>query len=189
MATTVHSPATQPTRDASRPTDSSGNGGWRNVVPEGGELRAMQEYAPPPASTGVWVFVAGVSMTFAALTSALVVPQGRGIGVATLHAAIHSLSEYGSVTRQRPATLEISRRHVAAFMGGVKATTANQRAGSTPLFLSDCFPCRPVPRLAAIKRARPLSREQSQQFILLRIHRRTRPAPDGRLVRNHSRDP
>ena len=124
MATTVHSPATQPTRDASRPTDSSGNGGWRNVVPAGGELRAMQEYAPPPASTGVWVFVAGVSMTFAALTSALVVRKGGALE--WRHFTLPSILYLNTVVLLASSvTLEISRRHVAAFMGGVKATTAN----------------------------------------------------------------
>jgi cytochrome c oxidase subunit III len=124
MATTTHPPTTQPTRDTSRPIDSSGNGGWRNIVPEGGDLRAVQEYAPPPASTGVWVFVAGVSMTFAALTSALVVRKGGALE--WRHFTLPYILYLNTVVLlASSATLEISRRHVATFMGGAKVTTAN----------------------------------------------------------------
>jgi cytochrome c oxidase subunit III len=124
MATTTHPPTTQPTRDTSRPIDSSGNGGWRNIVPEGGDLRAVQEYAPPPASTGVWVFVAGVSMTFAALTSALVVRKGGALE--WRHFTLPYILYLNTVVLlASSATLEISRRHVATFMGGAKVATAN----------------------------------------------------------------
>ena len=124
MATTIHPPTTQPTRATSRPNASSGNGGWRNLVPEGGDLRVAQEYAPPPASTGVWVFVAGVSMTFAALTSALVVRKGGA--VEWRHFTLPYILYLNTlVLLASSLTLEISRRRVAAFMGGVKATTSN----------------------------------------------------------------
>ena len=124
MATTIHPPTTQPTRATSRPIASSGNGGWRNLVPEGGDLRVAQEYAPPPASTGVWVFVAGVSMTFAALTSALVVRKGGA--VEWRHFTLPYILYLNTVVLLASSlTLEISRRRVAAFMGGVKATTSN----------------------------------------------------------------
>ena len=124
MATTIHPPTAQPTRATSRPNASSGNGGWRNLVPEGGDLRVAQEYAPPPASTGVWVFVAGVSMTFAALTSALVVRKGGA--VEWRHFTLPYILYLNTVVLLASSlTLEISRRRVAAFMGGVKATTSN----------------------------------------------------------------
>ena len=124
MATTIHPPTAQPTRATSRPNASSGNGGWRNLVPEGGDLRVAQEYAPPPASTGVWVFVAGVSMTFAALTSALVVRKGGA--VEWRHFTLPYVLYLNTlVLLASSLTLEISRRRVAAFMGGVKATTSN----------------------------------------------------------------
>src|SRR5215475_2334633 len=57
----------------------SGNGGGRNLAPASGDLRLVQEYAPPPASTGMWVVLAAISMTFAALTSALVVRKGGAV--------------------------------------------------------------------------------------------------------------
>ena len=53
MATTVHEPPRiEEIGDPSRPKSGSGNGGWRNLIPAG-DLRTAQEYAPPPASTGI----------------------------------------------------------------------------------------------------------------------------------------
>lgn len=124
MATTIHPPTAEITRSAPRPKDSSGNGGWRNLVPEGGDPRVVQEYSPPPASTGVWVFVAGVCMTFAALTSALVVRKGGDLY--WRHFTLPSLLYLNTlVLLTSSVTLEISRGRVAAFMGGLKTTAAS----------------------------------------------------------------
>jgi len=123
MATTIHSPATQTIRNTSGPT-TAGIGGWRNLLPAGGDLRAVQEYAPPPASTGVWVFVAGVCMTFAALTSALVVRKGGAPD--WRHLALPYILYLNTlVLLASSVTLEISRRRVAALMAGPPAATAN----------------------------------------------------------------
>jgi cytochrome c oxidase subunit 3 len=123
MATTIHPPGTKEIRET-RQRSTSGNGGRGNLLPPGGELRKLQEYAPPPASTGVWVFVAGVSMTFAALTSALIVRKGGALD--WRHFTLPSILYLNTmVLLASSATLEIARRRVAAFMGGVKATTAN----------------------------------------------------------------
>src|SRR5271155_5350171 len=74
MATTIHEP---PKLDLDRlPSQGSGNGGWHNLVPADGDLRRVKDYSPPPASTGIWVGLASITMTFAAFTSALVVRQG-----------------------------------------------------------------------------------------------------------------
>ena len=122
MATTVHEP---PKIEIDRlPSHDSGNGGGRNLVPADGELRRVKNYSPPPASTGVWVAIAGITMTFAAFTSALVVRQGAApdwkhiplppiLYVNTLLLIVSSV------------TLERSRRHVADFMGGLKARAEN----------------------------------------------------------------
>jgi cytochrome c oxidase subunit 3 len=126
MATTIHPPATDIPRNAARPNgsrteDTAGNGGWRNLVPEDGDQRVVNEYSPPPASTGVWVFVAGVCMTFAALTSALVVRKGGDLY--WRHFTLPSLLYLNTlVLVASSVTLEISRRHVGSFMGGVKTT-------------------------------------------------------------------
>src|SRR6185312_6139027 len=77
MATTVQPPTVTKIEKPSGP--KSGNGGWRPLVPVGGDARSVQEYAPPPASTGIWVALAAISMTFAALTSALIVRRGGAV--------------------------------------------------------------------------------------------------------------
>jgi len=46
------------------------------LSPNGVSLVAVQENAPPPASTAIWVGIAAIVMMFAALTSALIVRQG-----------------------------------------------------------------------------------------------------------------
>src|SRR5205809_2960430 len=80
MATTVHEPPKiEKGRDASRLASNSGNGGGRNLVPSVGDLRAVKDYAPPPASTGIWVVLASITMTFLAFTSALIVRQGSAL--------------------------------------------------------------------------------------------------------------
>jgi len=78
MATTVHEPPQiEPRR---LPDDGrSGNGGGRNLVPAEGNLRAVEDRSPQPAKTGIWVTLAAITMSFAALTSALVVRQGSGM--------------------------------------------------------------------------------------------------------------
>src|ERR1700737_1692690 len=75
MATSVH----EPPKIESRRQRDSGNGGWRNLVPADGNLPAVQDYSPPPASTGIWVVVYAITMTFAALTSALIVRKGSSL--------------------------------------------------------------------------------------------------------------
>jgi cytochrome c oxidase subunit 3 len=119
MATTIHEP---PKIEEQRPPqpDDSGNGGWRNLVPGDGRLPSVQEYSPPPASTGIWVGLAAISMTFLALTSALVVRKGAAMdwrqftlpSILYLNTVVLFASSF---------TLEIARRRVAAFMGGMRA--------------------------------------------------------------------
>jgi cytochrome c oxidase subunit 3 len=76
MTTTVHEP---PQIDARHLADYSGNGGRRNLVPAHGNLRALQDRPLTPAKTGIWVAFAAITMSFAALTSALVVRQGSAL--------------------------------------------------------------------------------------------------------------
>lgn len=76
MATTVHEP---PQIDSRDPAHYSGNGGRRNLVPADGNLRALQDRRLTPAKTGIWVAFAAITMSFAALTSALVVRQGSAL--------------------------------------------------------------------------------------------------------------
>ncbi|HZP63558.1 MAG TPA: cytochrome c oxidase subunit 3 [Terriglobales bacterium] len=123
MATTVHEP---PKIDAVRKRlkSDSGNGGWRNLVPAGGQLGLAQEYAPPPASTGIWVGLAAISMTFAALTSALVVRKGASLD--WRHFTLPWILYLNTATLVASSvTLEIGRRRVATYMGGMRSKVAD----------------------------------------------------------------
>jgi len=125
MATTVHEPPRiEEQRNRSSLVSDSGNAGWRNLVPSDGELRRVQEYAPPPASTGIWVALAAISMSFAALTSALVVRKGGALD--WRHFTLPSVLYLNTVVLLASSvTLEISRRRIAAFMGGPRSQAAN----------------------------------------------------------------
>jgi len=119
MATTVH----EPPKLERRPTVGGGNGGLRGMAPAGG-ARAVQQYAPPPASTGIWVVLAAIGMSFAALTSALVVRKGGAPD--WRHFSLPSVLYFNTlVLLASSVTLEISRRRVAAFMSAGKAGIAN----------------------------------------------------------------
>src|ERR1700730_16636266 len=117
MATTVHEP---PKIDPERlPSQGSGNGGWRNVVPGSGDLRRVKDSSPPPASTGIWVGLAAIAMSFAAFTSALIVRQ-RG-ATDWRHFTLPPVLYLNTlVILASSVTLEISRRRIATFMGGVQ---------------------------------------------------------------------
>jgi cytochrome c oxidase subunit III len=124
MATTVHEPPRIEGRRDTRLSYSTGNGGSRNSVPGGGELRTVQDYAPPPASTGMWVFLAAISMSFAALTSALVVRKGGAVD--WRHFTLPPVLYLNTlVLLASSLTLEISRRRIAAFMGAAKRKIAD----------------------------------------------------------------
>lgn len=119
MATTVHEPPRiDPQRQQNGMVDSGGGRG--NLIPPQGRLRSVQ-YAPPPASTGIWVGIAAISMTFAALTSALIVRKG---GAADWrHFTIPSILYFNTILLVASSiTLEISRRRVADFMGSVRSS-------------------------------------------------------------------
>jgi cytochrome c oxidase subunit 3 len=117
MATTVHEP---PKIELDRLTShGAGNGGWRNLVPADGDLRKVRDYSPPPASTGIWVGLAGITMTFAAFTSALVVRQGSAAD--WQHITLPPILYLNTlIIIASSVTLEIARRRIASFMGGVK---------------------------------------------------------------------
>jgi cytochrome c oxidase subunit 3 len=117
MATTIQPPPKiEPDRSASQ---GSGNGGWRNLVPAGGDPRRVKNFSPPPASTGIWVGLAAITMSFAALTSALVVRQGAALD--WRHISLPPVLYLNSLVIVASSfTLEIARRRIATFMGGVR---------------------------------------------------------------------
>ncbi len=113
MATTVHEP---PKIDLERlPSQGSGGGGWGTMVPAGGDLRRVKNSSPPPASTGIWVGLAAITMTFAAFTSALIVRQGGSSD--WQHFTLPSILYFNSlIIIASSVTLEISRRQITTFM-------------------------------------------------------------------------
>jgi cytochrome c oxidase subunit III len=121
MATTVHEP---PKIEIDRlPSHGSGNGGWRNLVPADGDLRRVKDSSPPPASTGIWVGLAAITMTFAAFTSALIVRQGTA---PLVHIALPPVLYLNTLLIIASSiSLEVARRRIAAFMGGVQNGVRN----------------------------------------------------------------
>lgn len=120
MATTVHEP---PTIDR-RPANAGAGGNLRNMVPAGGLPRTMQQYAPPPASTGIWVVLAAIAMSFAALTSALVVRKGGSND--WRHFTLPSILYLNTLLLLASSvSLEISRKRVASFMSAGRTGIAN----------------------------------------------------------------
>jgi cytochrome c oxidase subunit 3 len=119
MATTVHEP---PQIDPHRLPDQghSRNGGWRNLVPADGDLRVALDYSPPPSSTGIWVVLFAITMMFAAFTSALVVRKGSSLDWQSF--TLPSILYFNTLLLLASSvTLEVSRRRIAAFMGGLKS--------------------------------------------------------------------
>jgi cytochrome c oxidase subunit III len=117
MATTIPEP---PKIDPHRLPDQkhSGNGGWRNLVPADGDLRVTQDYSPPPSSTAIWVVLFAITMMFAAFTSALFVRKGSSLDWRTF--TLPSILYFNTLLLiASSVTLEVSRRRVANFMGGL----------------------------------------------------------------------
>jgi cytochrome c oxidase subunit III len=115
MATTVPEP---PKIDLRRHEDS-GNVGGRNLVPADGDLRITHDYSPPPSSTAIWVVLFAVTMMFAAFTSALFVRKGSSLDWQSFKLpSILYLNTFVLIASS--ITLEIGRRRIAIFMGGLK---------------------------------------------------------------------
>jgi cytochrome c oxidase subunit III len=133
MATTVHEP---PKIEIERlPSQGSGNGGWRNLVPAGGDLRRVKDSSPPPASTGIWVGLAAITMSFAAFTSALIVRQGATAD--WKHFTLPPVLYLNTlVIIASSITLELARRRIATFMGGVKDADKDQANPAQWLYIT-----------------------------------------------------
>ncbi len=127
MATTVpEPPKIEQQRGPSQRPGNSGNVGGRNLIPAAGDLRAVNDYSPPPSSTGIWVVLASISMTFLAFTSALVVRQGSAND--WRHLALPAILYFNTVVLLASSfTLELARRQVGAFMAGPRTATKPTR--------------------------------------------------------------
>jgi cytochrome c oxidase subunit III len=123
MATTIHEP---PKIELDHlPSQGSGNGGGQSLAPTNGDLRRVKDSSPPPASTGIWVGLAAITMTFAAFTSALIVRQGTAPLVHITLPPVLYLNTLSIIASS--ITLEIARRRIASFMGG-----ARDKGGENP---------------------------------------------------------
>jgi cytochrome c oxidase subunit III len=138
MATTVHEPPKiepQHSPNQGLPSRGSGNGGWRNLVPAEGDLRRVKDSSPPPASTGIWVGLAAITMSFAAFTSALIVRQGGASD--WRHFTLPPVLYLNTlVIIASSMTLEISRRRIATFMGGPKDKYRDQANPARWLYIT-----------------------------------------------------
>jgi len=86
------------------------------LVPSDANVRVVQDYAPVPSKSGIWVLMAAIAMSFAAFTSALVVRQGASTD--WRHLTLPTVLYWNTlVLLTSSVTLEIARRRVAAFMG------------------------------------------------------------------------
>ena len=120
MATTIH----ELPKGERRPPTSAGNGALGGMAPSAGLPRTAQKYTPPPASTGIWVILAAIGMTFAAFTSALVVRKGGATD--WRHFTLPSILYWNTlVLLASSVTLEFSRKRVAAFMAAGRVGVAN----------------------------------------------------------------
>ncbi len=110
MATITHNPATGIPGGG----DSTGGG-----PPEEMDLRALLDPSGEPIRTGIWVALAAITMMFVAFTSALFVREGSS-STDWHHLAIPKILFLNSLLLVASSlTLEIARRHVAAFARGI----------------------------------------------------------------------
>jgi len=121
MATTIPEP---PQIDPHRLSGQkhSGNGGWRDLVPPNGAPRVALHHSPPPSSTGIYVVLFAITMMFAAFSSALIVRKGSSLDWQTF--TLPSILYLNTlILLTSSVTLEVARRRVATFMGGLKSHT------------------------------------------------------------------
>jgi cytochrome c oxidase subunit III len=118
MATTLQPPQTRPELDEkTTPPNGNGGGGFRGSVPESGDLRAVAEPSGSPTRTGIWVALAAIAMSFAALTSALYVREGAATD--WHHIVLPSILWFNTLMLVASSiALEVARHRVAAYMRG-----------------------------------------------------------------------
>jgi len=120
MATSVHEPRQNGSQGA---PDNSGGSGFRNLLPAEGDLRAVEDRPVAPSQTGVWVAMGAITMSFAALTSALVVRQGTGLD--WQHIALPPILSLNTLALvASSATLEIARSRLVGYSRAKGTPTA-----------------------------------------------------------------
>ena len=105
-----------------------GGGNWRNI-PATGQRRA-KDSSPPPASTGIWVALASIAMTFAAFSSALIVRQGSSND--WHHFTLPPILYLNSlIIIASSGTLEAAKKRITSFMA---ASKTHEGAPATQLY-------------------------------------------------------
>jgi cytochrome c oxidase subunit III len=118
MATILQPPQAEFDQEPQRQTTGGVGGGFRNLSPEGGGLRLVKDRSGEPTRTGIWVGLAAIAMSFAAMTSALYVREGSGYSDWT-HISLPPILWFNTLALVLSSiTLERARHRVAAFMRG-----------------------------------------------------------------------
>ena len=118
MATILQPPQAGVEQEPPRQTAGGAGGGFRNLAPEGGSLLLVKDRSGEPTRTGIWVGLAAIAMSFAALTSALYVREGSGYTDWT-HISLPPILWFNTLALVLSSiTLERARHRVAAFMRG-----------------------------------------------------------------------
>jgi cytochrome c oxidase subunit III len=112
MGTTVHEPPVRRPR-------MGGSGGDRGPLrPQDGDMLAVTDHSPEPVRTGIWVALAGITMMFAAFTSALVVREGSAND--WMHIVLPPIMYLNTaVLVASSATLEVARRRVGEYVRAI----------------------------------------------------------------------
>ena len=122
MATILQPPHAAVEREQPRESQGGSGGGFRNLAPEGGTLRLVRDPSGEPTRTGIWVGLAAIAMSFAALTSALYVREGSGYSDWT-HISLPPILWFNTLALVLSSvTLERARHRVAAFMRGQESS-------------------------------------------------------------------
>jgi cytochrome c oxidase subunit III len=121
MATTLQPPQTESEEKIGTLHGAGSGGGFRNLVPAGGSLRAVADPKGEPARTGIWVGLSAIAMSFAALTSALYVREGAATD--WHHIVLPRILWFNTLALiASSVALELARVRVRSFMRGEQAT-------------------------------------------------------------------
>src|SRR5262252_10397967 len=118
MATVLQPPQAEFEQDPPRQRAGGGGGGFRNLAPNGGPVRLVNDPSTSSTPTGIWVGLAAIAMSFAALTSALFVREGSGYSDWT-HISLPRILWFSTLALVLSSlTLERARHAVSDFMRG-----------------------------------------------------------------------